>query len=69
MSDPPLKITWQSSFPEELKIADLPSFVIERKICELEAEPIASMATWIDPLVEFLKPTGHDKPEANSLWI
>mgnify|MGYP005740209365 CR=1 FL=1 len=48
-------------------MADFPSFVMDKKICEFEAEPIASMATWIEPFVEFLKPTGQDSPEANSL--
>ncbi len=60
-------LTWQSLLPVEVNAATLPSLVTERNLCGLRAEPIASAATCTLPLVLFLKPTGQDKPEANSL--
>jgi hypothetical protein len=48
-----------------------PSLVTDRKWCGCEAAPTASAAIFTLPSVPFLKPTGHDRPEASSrcTWL
>lgn len=47
-------------------LAEMPCLVTDKKACELEADPIASMAIWSEPSVPFLNPMGIDIPEASS---
>lgn len=47
-------------------LAEMPCLVTDKKACELEADPIASMAIWSEPSVPFLNPIGIDIPEASS---
>jgi len=62
-------MTWASGLPEVWKMATTPSLVTEGNQCEERAERQASTATWTEPSVPFLKPTGIDRPEASSRWI
>ena len=64
---PPLKIMCVSSFPDVLKIATLPCFVVPKNTCWYCADFRASTAGLNSPKVEFLTPTGHDSPEVSSL--
>lgn len=47
-------------------LAEMPCLVTDKNACELEADPIASMAIWSEPSVPFLNPMGIDIPEASS---
>ena len=47
------------------KIAACPVLVIPMKACGAAAARSASTATRIEPSVPFLKPTGHESPEAS----
>ena len=57
---------WQSSLPAVDTMAVLPPFVTDRKWCGCDDALIASSAMRTLPSVPFLKPTGHDSPEASS---
>ena len=50
-------------------MATMPSFVTDGNQWDERAERQASTATWIEPSVPFLKPTGIERPEASSRWI
>ncbi|CFN68686.1 Uncharacterised protein [Bordetella pertussis] len=63
---PPRRMTWQSSLPAVETMAECPPLVTERKWCGCEAALMASTAIFTLPSVPFLKPTGHDRPEASS---
>ena len=62
---PPRRITWQSSLPAVLNTATWPDLVTEMKWWRAAAALIASTAMRMLPSVPFLKPTGHDRPEAS----
>ncbi|MNT62212.1 hypothetical protein D3C72_1999070 [compost metagenome] len=57
---------WQSPFPLVLTIAEWPHLVTDRKQCGAPAALMASIATFMVPSVPFLKPTGHERPDASS---
>src|SRR5882762_10662491 len=60
---------WQSALPVVAAIAERPPLVTAMKWCGCEADFTASAAMRTLPSVPFLKPTGHDSPEASSRWI
>ena len=62
---------WQSSLPAVCTIAEWPPLVTDRKWCGADAALIASTAIFTSPLVPFLKPTGHESPDASSrcTWL
>ena len=46
-----------------------PSLSIPRKLCSARAACMASIATWSEPSVAFLKPTGIESPLAICRWV
>ena len=54
---------------EERAIAERPPLVTAMKWCGCDADFTASAAMRTLPSVPFLKPTGHDSPDASSRWI
>jgi len=46
-----------------------PSWSMPRKLCELRAEVMASIAICRLPSVAFLNPTGIERPLASSRWV
>src|SRR5471030_2498819 len=63
---PPRRMMWQSSLPLVDTMAEWPPLVTDRKWCGCDAALMASTAILTLPSVPFLKPTGHDSPDASS---